>query len=227
MSWGVMAQREGAPVHDIDLVNVNLVDGTGSISTLRTTSDHPFWDDTDHEWIPAGQLAPDHVLVTSKNRQARITSVELRPGTADMLNLTVENNHTYYVLAGTVPVLVHNADGPCGIHLALGFRFDSASGANLGQFANLQQAVMNDAPEFKDIFPNPNYWSDSAGQAMIDRVVAGGGKISFNLQGMQDVEGVLAGRVAPGRPTSFELQYICSNSAARAATTFFNGPAPC
>ncbi|MFI6850358.1 hypothetical protein OG535_39635 [Kitasatospora sp. NBC_00085] len=32
-----------------------------------------------------------------------------------MYNLTVDNRHTYYVLAGTTPVLVHNTGPGCGL----------------------------------------------------------------------------------------------------------------
>ncbi|MEV0259933.1 hypothetical protein AB0I49_01105 [Streptomyces sp. NPDC050617] len=33
----------------------------------------------------------------------------------NVYNLTVDETHTYYVLAGRTPVLVHNSNGSCGI----------------------------------------------------------------------------------------------------------------
>ncbi|MFF3447583.1 polymorphic toxin-type HINT domain-containing protein [Streptomyces sp. NPDC002667] len=96
--------------HDDDLVDVTIRGADGHEATLHTTSRHPFWDDTLHTWIPAGRLKPGHVLNTATDHHVRIDRVIARPGAADMYNLTVRELHTYYVLAGTTPVLVHNDD---------------------------------------------------------------------------------------------------------------------
>ncbi|WUU39500.1 polymorphic toxin-type HINT domain-containing protein [Streptomyces sp. NBC_00659] len=94
--------------HDDDLTDVQVKDADGKTLTLHTTSRHPFWDDTTHSWVPAGKLKPGHTLNTATDKHVRITTVKARPGTADMYNLTVNELHTYYVLAGATPVLVHN-----------------------------------------------------------------------------------------------------------------------
>ena len=44
-----------------------------------------------------------------------VVSVLSHQGRRDMYNLTIADTHTYYVLAGTTPVLVHN-EGPCGTY---------------------------------------------------------------------------------------------------------------
>ncbi|WP_433894213.1 RHS repeat-associated core domain-containing protein [Streptomyces sp. CA-111067] len=95
--------------HDNDLVDLSVETSPGHRSTLHTTSRHPFWDDTLHKWIPAGQLKPAHSLETATDHHVRVSAVHIRPGAADMWNLTVDELHTYYVLAGTTPVLVHNS----------------------------------------------------------------------------------------------------------------------
>ncbi|MFJ5229400.1 ricin-type beta-trefoil lectin domain protein [Kitasatospora sp. NPDC088391] len=105
--------------HDKDLVDVTVADTAGAPSTVRTTAGHPFWDGTDKQWIPAGQLVPGHVLATDDNRQSRIVAVVPRAGTADMDNLTVARTHTFYVRVGGTTVLVHNAL-PCPPRMALG-----------------------------------------------------------------------------------------------------------
>ncbi|MFI0811876.1 polymorphic toxin-type HINT domain-containing protein [Streptomyces echinatus] len=97
--------------HDDDLTNVQVQGRDGKAKTLRTTSLHPFWDDTTHAWVPAGKLKPGHALNTASNEHVRITAVTVRAGAADMYNLTVSDLHTYYVLAGNTPVLVHNSGG--------------------------------------------------------------------------------------------------------------------
>ncbi|MGW1506478.1 polymorphic toxin-type HINT domain-containing protein [Streptomyces mirabilis] len=76
--------------------------------TLTTTWHHPFWDATHHRWTDAHNLTP-----ATKLRQADGTTVVIRGvrnfhqhGTT--YDLTVGTLHTYYVLAGDAPVLVHN-----------------------------------------------------------------------------------------------------------------------
>ncbi|MER6557539.1 polymorphic toxin-type HINT domain-containing protein [Streptomyces sp. NPDC001027] len=98
--------------HDDDLIDVVIKDLKGKDLTLRTTSRHPFWDDTTHSWVQARSLRPGHVLKTATDERVRVIAVKDRPGDADMYNLTVDELHTYYVLAGKTPVLVHNACPP-------------------------------------------------------------------------------------------------------------------
>ncbi|MEC3994458.1 polymorphic toxin-type HINT domain-containing protein [Actinacidiphila sp. DG2A-62] len=100
--------------HDHDLVDVTVETEAGHAGVLHTTSKHPFWDATLHVWVPAGRLKPGHVLETAADQHVRVMAVRLRPGTAEMWNLTVDQLHTYYVLAGNTPVLVHNV-GECPI----------------------------------------------------------------------------------------------------------------
>ncbi|WP_141758048.1 polymorphic toxin-type HINT domain-containing protein [Streptomyces sp. LUP47B] len=101
--------------NDNDLVEVTVRGTDGQSATLHATANHPFWDETDQSWIPAGNLEPGHVLNTATNRHVLVIGVETRPGRADMYNLTVEQLHTYYVLAGVTPVLVHNSNNNCNL----------------------------------------------------------------------------------------------------------------
>ncbi|WP_335979720.1 polymorphic toxin-type HINT domain-containing protein [Streptomyces sp. CA2R106] len=99
--------------HDNDLVDLTVQTSDGHTATLHTTASHPFWDDTTHQWTPVGALALGDALNTAANRHVHVTALHTRPGTADMYNLTVDELHTYYVLAGDTPVLVHNSGGAC------------------------------------------------------------------------------------------------------------------
>jgi hypothetical protein len=83
---------------------------------LTTTEDHPFWNVTDQQWQQAQHLDPGDHLLAADGRRLRV--VELRPDTirvAVAYNLSVDDIHTYYVLAGGTPVLVHNAGPFCGV----------------------------------------------------------------------------------------------------------------
>lgn len=101
---------------DTDLVDLRIRDKQGRTVTVPTTFKHPFWDATAQAWIPAGELTVGHDLSTAEDGDVRLVGVRHRAGAAEMFNLTVEELHTYYVLAGSTPVLVHNCD------LALGWR---------------------------------------------------------------------------------------------------------
>ncbi|MGW5611640.1 polymorphic toxin-type HINT domain-containing protein [Streptomyces sp. NPDC003753] len=100
--------------HDHDLLDLTIRSKDGHTSTLHTTANHPFWDDTTHTWVPAGKLHHGDTLNTTTIRHAYVVAVHLTPGVADRWNLTVQQLHTYYVLAGDTPVLVHNTCGPTG-----------------------------------------------------------------------------------------------------------------
>ncbi|MEV8419182.1 polymorphic toxin-type HINT domain-containing protein [Streptomyces niveus] len=83
-------------------------DQPGRSTVIETTSKHPFWDATDRRWVPASKLTVGHTLTTASNERVTVEKVRVVPGAADMYNLTVDDLHTYYVLAGDVAVLVHN-----------------------------------------------------------------------------------------------------------------------
>ncbi|MDX3457245.1 polymorphic toxin-type HINT domain-containing protein [Streptomyces sp. ME02-8801-2C] len=128
---------------DDDLVDVAIRSADGRISTLRTTADHPFWDDTEGAWVPAASLEVGHTLNTDTNAHAPVVDVKARIGAADMYNLTVEELHTYYVLAGDTPILVHNSGGlgPGQIHLWRGVTANELADISANRTWNSPQGV--------------------------------------------------------------------------------------
>jgi RHS repeat-associated protein len=97
--------------HDNDLADVTVASASGTVSTVHTTWHHPFWDATHHRWTEAARLAPGTELSTGDV----VLAVRTWFGTQDMNDLTVATTHTYYIIAGATPVLVHN----CGdIHVS-------------------------------------------------------------------------------------------------------------
>ncbi|WP_406841899.1 RHS repeat-associated core domain-containing protein (plasmid) [Streptomyces sp. AHU1] len=103
--------------HDDDLVDVEVRDHHGHLQTLHATSRHRIWDDTAKAWEPAGLLIAGHVVKSADNSQVVIIAVIPRAGRADMYDLTVSDLHTYYVLAGATPVLVHNCNKNQGVYV--------------------------------------------------------------------------------------------------------------
>ncbi|WP_242620658.1 polymorphic toxin-type HINT domain-containing protein [Streptomyces sp. BK239] len=98
-----------------DLVRITLTvhDGPAAkakakTTTVTATAGHPFWVPSLREWIDAGELKPGQWLQTSSGTWIQIGSVEAWTAKATVHNLTVTDAHTYYVLVGAAPVLVHN-----------------------------------------------------------------------------------------------------------------------
>ncbi|WP_329119298.1 polymorphic toxin-type HINT domain-containing protein [Streptomyces sp. NBC_01465] len=106
--------------HDSDLIDLAIGGKNDRVKTLHTTSNHPFWDETIHAWVPAAELIPGHALKVESGPGATLLGAVVRTGSADMYNLTVEQLHTYYVLTGETPVLVHNACGSSNLRIAVG-----------------------------------------------------------------------------------------------------------
>ncbi|WP_084261552.1 polymorphic toxin-type HINT domain-containing protein [Micromonospora rifamycinica] len=97
-------------IHE-DRLSVLLVNG----NVLTTTEDHPFWNVTDQKWERADELDPGDGLATPSGSSVAVSRFVLGATRAGMAyNLTVNGIHTYYVLAGTTPVLVHNTGPGCG-----------------------------------------------------------------------------------------------------------------
>jgi RHS repeat-associated protein len=104
------------PAADNDVKSV--AEGKGGRSTrgptesvLQTTAHHPFWDVTTGKWTDAADLIPGKSTLTGPDGQIRyVTAVWNRTGSKVMRDLTVDDIHTYYVIVGNKPVLVHNND---------------------------------------------------------------------------------------------------------------------
>ncbi|MET9622766.1 polymorphic toxin-type HINT domain-containing protein [Streptomyces sp. NPDC006464] len=78
--------------------------------TITATDGHPFWVPALKQWITATQLTPGQWLQTSAGTLVQIDAIKRWTQRATVHNLTVSDLHTYYVLAGATPVLVHNCN---------------------------------------------------------------------------------------------------------------------
>ncbi|WUD76777.1 polymorphic toxin-type HINT domain-containing protein [Streptomyces sp. NBC_00510] len=140
--------------HDKDLVDVTVRTGRRHTATLHTTSEHPFWDATTHTWVPAAKLRAGHALTTVDGHHVLVAKVRVTPGTADRYNLTVRELHTYYVLVGSIPVLVHNA---CGDPISpdVPTRAPAAVGSGAPVSTNYRDNFFNANPSVKE---SDGYW---------------------------------------------------------------------
>jgi hypothetical protein len=128
--------------HDHDLLDLTIRTKTGHTATLHTTANHPFWDDTTHAWAPAGKLRAGEALNTATNQHVYVVSTHPTSGTANRWNLTVQQLHTYYVVAGGTTVLVHNTCGeiPYNSNKLSNAAYNARVGAGVGSGRNVAVA---------------------------------------------------------------------------------------
>jgi RHS repeat-associated protein len=89
-----------------DTVQSLSIEGGG---TVTTTEDHRFWNATDKQWQRADQLDAGDALRTATGEQTRVGGLRTASKRVDLAyNITVDDLHTYHVLIGKTPVLVHN-----------------------------------------------------------------------------------------------------------------------
>ncbi|MEV8532132.1 polymorphic toxin-type HINT domain-containing protein [Streptomyces sp. NPDC051211] len=96
---------------DKEFTDLTLTDDAaprGPPSTLTSTRRHPHWNETRKQWVDAGDFAPGDQLIQPDGRTLTVNAKRNYPHTVTTHNLTVDDFHTYYVLAGATPILVHN-----------------------------------------------------------------------------------------------------------------------
>ncbi|MGC0422517.1 RHS repeat-associated core domain-containing protein [Embleya sp. AB8] len=98
--------------NDKDFADITVKTDQGNAS-LTATTNHPFWAPDLKQWVHAGNLAPGRWLQTSQGTWVQVDAVRTFHHRQRTYDLTVDIDHTYHVLAGSAPVLVHN----CGGHM--------------------------------------------------------------------------------------------------------------
>ncbi|MCM2419637.1 RHS repeat-associated core domain-containing protein [Streptomyces sp. RKAG293] len=105
-------QKQIVTTDDTEFTDVTIAAApTGPPSNITTTWHHPFWDATHHRWTDAKDLTPGTELRQPDGRTLTVLGVRNYHSTGITYDLTVTDLHTYFVLVGIAPVLVHNC-GP-------------------------------------------------------------------------------------------------------------------
>ena len=99
---------------DTNLIDLTVRDTHGSVSTLHTTQHHRFWESTRHGWVNAVDLAIGGELKTADGSHVVVAALRSWVASAWMYDITVDGTHTFYVDAGSTPVLVHNCNTMIG-----------------------------------------------------------------------------------------------------------------
>lgn len=82
------------------------------VEELTATHEHPFWSPSQNAWVTAGDLTAGMSVMVEGGGTAIVVKNDPYAQHAKTFNLTIEDVHTYYVLAGETPVLVHNSSCP-------------------------------------------------------------------------------------------------------------------
>ncbi|MEU9999056.1 polymorphic toxin-type HINT domain-containing protein [Streptomyces sp. NPDC050848] len=97
---------------DKSFVDLTISRKNGSAAeSLTSTTTHPFWSPSAGAWVDAGSLEPGMTLRTVDGSTVRVEGTRPFDKRQRTHDLTIDEVHTYYVLAGDTPVLVHNAGG--------------------------------------------------------------------------------------------------------------------
>ncbi|MGW2819694.1 RHS repeat-associated core domain-containing protein [Streptomyces sp. NPDC001443] len=93
---------------DKHFVDLSVKGKSGKTESLVSTTTHPFWTESEKRWVEAGDLKPGMSLHTADGGSTEITAVRSFDRRQRTHDLTISDLHTYYVLAGRFPLLVHN-----------------------------------------------------------------------------------------------------------------------
>ncbi|MFE3688053.1 polymorphic toxin-type HINT domain-containing protein [Streptomyces sp. NPDC059095] len=93
---------------DKQLIDITTTGTDGKTGHVTATDGHPFWAPALRKWLTAAELKAGQWLQTSSGTWTQVSATHHHTQTTTVYNLTVGDLHTYYVVAGATPVLVHN-----------------------------------------------------------------------------------------------------------------------
>ncbi|WKX09807.1 LamG-like jellyroll fold domain-containing protein [Streptomyces sp. NL15-2K] len=85
-----------------------IVDTKVGPKTIQTTKHHQFYEVSRNAWTQAGDLKAGYKLQNGDGGPTKIAEVKAYTAQRVTYDLSVDGLHTYHVLAGATPVLVHN-----------------------------------------------------------------------------------------------------------------------
>jgi hypothetical protein len=106
----------------------------GALPPPSTTFHHQFYNITREAFVGASELKAGDQLQQSAGSPAVVESVRLYHAKIFTYDLAISGLHTYYVLAGETPVLVHNAPANCKLSNTIGKFADQRFGRILANW---------------------------------------------------------------------------------------------
>ncbi|MFM9449407.1 polymorphic toxin-type HINT domain-containing protein [Streptomyces acidiscabies] len=153
------------------------------IEHLTATNEHPFWSPSSQGWVAAEDLRAGATLRTNDGTSVVVEGNRPFQKTARTYNLTVDDLHTYYVLAGKTPVLVHNAS--CNVAEARRLQAKLAAEELAGAEGHAFQKHVVEQGEFPGIKTRQQF-ADMIQDVVLngERRVGGGGRSAYWRNGV-------------------------------------------
>ncbi|MFH8477069.1 SpvB/TcaC N-terminal domain-containing protein [Streptomyces sp. NPDC018000] len=131
-----------------NLAEITVTNPGGHPGKVVATDNHPFWAPELGKWVYAKEIVPGMLLQTGNGSYTQVSAVRAWTQHKRVHNLTVDDLHTYYVLAGETPVLVHNCNGRDPVNGGLDDdtydRIDGAHGPDVADGVDYQVQRMHD-----------------------------------------------------------------------------------
>jgi hypothetical protein len=168
------------------MVRIGVAGGSG-IAYLDATDHHPFYDVTTGRWTAAADLRPGDRLREPDGSTVAVTGVSRYSADLTADNLTVETDHTYYVVAGTAPVLVHNCGGylPEGIEELAEENITDTGDTVLGHFPEYVDKALDTDASYFDIGDAWNGLTEgeqwAADTHFLDEIAARGDRVLLSV----------------------------------------------
>ncbi|MFI7603243.1 RHS repeat-associated core domain-containing protein [Actinoplanes sp. NPDC049681] len=201
---------------DTALTDVTVRDSAGRKSVIHTTTAHRFWNAGHRKWTAAGSLAAGDRLQTSDSSQATVVAVYSFAGAKAMYDLTVDGLHTYYVAAGSAPVLVHN----CNIGARAAELQEALPAASRGRVTMGVGEGVDASGTTRTVIgtSEPNGYLRPGVRDMVrpgEEVATGTGHAEANILDYMKANGITPGQVGAGRPICPACASAIENAGAR------------
>ncbi|WP_149179333.1 polymorphic toxin-type HINT domain-containing protein [Streptomyces sp. TRM49041] len=192
---------------DDKLFNELTINGPRGPGKITATHEHPFWSPAEKRWLTAGELTAGTVLLSADGSAVEVTANRSFTQHARTYNLSVDSLHTYYVLAGSTPVLVHNSN--CGT-MVLGINEHSED-----LVRRLEDGYTFNGADYREVIGQVNGKPFAKWQAEVLNVLRGNRKVAISLKGFdgdtpqeQFLRAYHAGRGDNWRSTEWEMGQV-------------------
>ncbi|MFD7626805.1 polymorphic toxin-type HINT domain-containing protein [Streptomyces sp. NPDC059851] len=186
---------------------------------LTSTFHHPHWNETRRQWVDAGEFNPGEQLRRPDGTTLTVKAKRNYPYAVTTHNLTVNDFHTYYVLAGKTPVLVHNcpAGGVSGGRLAqeAGDSYEVNLVQQLGGGGGFKEGKRQFDGAFIDTVTGRGTWYEAKSGRFWEDTLA-------NPKRLEKFKGVEGEKIAIARERGIDYRIISENPIPAPITTWLD-----
>ncbi|MFE0645558.1 polymorphic toxin-type HINT domain-containing protein [Streptomyces sp. NPDC058877] len=188
-------------------------------SSIVATDTHPFWVPEVDSWVDAGDLRVGDFLRTSTGTHVQITAVKRYTRQQRTHDLTIDDLHAYYVLAGRTPVLVHNCPtgGVSGGRLAqeAGDSYEVNLVQQLGGGGGFKEGKRQFDGAFIDTVTGRGTWYEAKSGRFWEDTLA-------NPKRLEKFKGVEGEKIAIARERGIDYRIISENPIPAPITTWLD-----